>query len=285
VSTADPLAALAALPGVSEAVQDARTACEQLRWHPAMRRRAAEVRVEAAVQAARASAALEGARLPVELVRDAARGAADLPGDAAGAVVRGAVRAVAEAEHLSAGGGRALTAAPWQALARLQVAAAADLLDADQLGRPRQDGEQPVDDTVLAGVAAPVGSALASRLQALGSLLSGASSAPVLVVAGVAQAELLVLRPFLAGNGVVARALFRALVVGRGLDPMGAVVPELAWLTEPAGYASALAGYRSGTAEGVASWLVAVGASVVGGAAQGSVVADAVLTGRFPTSG
>jgi hypothetical protein len=107
----DVLLDLAGLPGVADAVQEARDACERLRWHPAMRRRAAEVRVEAGVQTARASAALEGARLPAEIVRDAVRGAATLPTDAVGAVVRGAVRAQAESDHLATGGVRALTSA------------------------------------------------------------------------------------------------------------------------------------------------------------------------------
>jgi Fic family protein len=285
VTAADPLADLAALPGVADAVQAARIACEQLRWHPAMRKRAAEVRVEAGVQAARASAALEGARLPAELVRDAARGAVELPTDAAGALVRGAVRAVAEAEHLSAGGGRVLTSAPWQALARLHVAASADLVVADQLGRPRRDDEQPVDDTVGAGTTAPTGAQLTARLESLGQLLSATTTAPVAVIAAVAQAEVLVLRPFVAGNGVVARALARALVVGRGLDPMGAAVPELAVLADPSGYATALAGYRTGTADGVAAWLRYAAGTVARGAEQGMAIADAVLSGRFPRQG
>ncbi|HEY8721218.1 MAG TPA: cell filamentation protein Fic, partial [Pengzhenrongella sp.] len=72
----DPLAPLAELPGVADAVARARAACEELRWHEAFRRRWREVRAEATVRSARASAALEGARVPVDVLRDAARGAA-----------------------------------------------------------------------------------------------------------------------------------------------------------------------------------------------------------------
>ena len=280
--TDDPLLALAELPGVADAVQAARQACDELRWHRAMRRRAAQARVEAAVQAARASAALEGARLPTELVRDAMRGAAELPRDGAGAVVRGAVRAVAEAEHLAEAGGRQLTAAPWQALAALHVAAAADLVDASSLGRPRAVGEQPVDDTLLAGVPAPEGAELSARLEALGHLLSTPTTAPVMVLAAVAQAEILVLRPFVAANAVVARALARAIVTGRGLDPMGVAVPELALLVDPQGPGRPLGGYLSGRADGVGGWLVFAASTMVAGAQQGAVIADAVLAGRLP---
>lgn len=278
----DPLQPLVRMEGVPDAVEQARDACAQLRWHPALRRRAAETRTEAGVRAARCSAALDGGRLPLELVRDAARGAAPLPADAAGLVVRGALRAHAEAERLGAGGGQVLTAAPWQALARLHVATAAGLVDDDELGRPRRAGERPRD--VPAGTEAPDGAALAARLDALARLLSGPSSVPALVLAAVAHGEVLAVRPFVAGNAVVARAVFRALVVGRGLDPMGVVVPEAAQLSDAGGYTAAATGYASGTAEGVAAWLRHCAWAVVAGAGEGRVVADAVLAARLPAS-
>ncbi|MFP5334471.1 MAG: Fic family protein [Actinomycetes bacterium] len=278
----DPLTSLAALDGVAEAVDEARGACERLRWHPALRRRTAECRVESGVRAARCSAALEGGRLPLELVRDAARGAAELPSDGAGLVVRGALRAHAEAERLADAGGRSLAAAPWQALARLHVAAAAGLVDADALGRPRLAGEPPRD--VPEGALAPDGAELAARLEALGGLLSTPTAAPVLVLAAVAHAEVMTLRPFVAGNGLVARALAHALVVGRGLDPTGVAVPEAAHLSDANGYAAALAGYASGSRDGVAAWVRHCGWAVVAGAGEGTVVADAVLAGRLPAA-
>lgn len=285
MTSTDPLLDLADLPGVADAVGRAREACEQLRWHEAMRRRGEEARAEAVVRAARCSAALDGARLPVELFRDASRGARDLPEDGAGRLARGAIRALAEAEHLAADGGRALTAAPWQALARLQVAAATGLVPAEAVGRPRGPGEQPLDGAGPAGEgAAPVPPELTDRLAALGDVLSRPTRVPVLVVAAVAQAEILVLRPFVVGNGVVARALSRALVVGRGLDPTGLAVPEAAALADPAGMAAALAGYATSTAEGVARWLTWCADALVGGTAEGVAVADAVRAGRLPAS-
>ena len=281
----DPLLALASLPRVGESVAAARQACEELRWHQAMRRRSAETRAEAVVRAARCSAALDGARLSVELVRDASRGARALPDDGAGRLVRGAVRALAAAEHLSAGGGHPLTSAPWQALARLHVASCADLLPDDAVGRPRGRGEPPLDSQGPAGsLPAPEPAELSSRLEALSSLLSRPTDAPVLVVAAIAQAEVLVLRPFLAGNGVVSRALARALVVGRGLDPTGAAVPEASQLSDPGALGSALAGYATGTADGVAGWIAYCARTIVEGAAEGRAVADAVVAGRLPAS-
>jgi hypothetical protein len=273
---AGSVASLASLPGVSDAVDGARVACTELRWHQALRRRTAEARAESTARAARASAAIEGAELPVAVVRDVLRGARPAPDDAVGRVVSGAVRATVEAGQL----GRALATAPLQALATLHIAAAAGLVDDDVLGRPRLGDEQPRD---LPGPGVPPsGDELHQRLTALVELLMLPGDVPALVVAALAHGEVMAMRPFVAGNGVVARALFRALVVERGLDPTGVAVPEQAVLaTGLPAYASALTGYAGGTPAGVAGWLVHCGDAVRLGAAEGAVVADAVLAGRL----
>jgi hypothetical protein len=81
------------------------------------------------------------------------------------------------------------------------------------------------------------------------------------------------------GSGVVARAAFRLLVVGRGLDPTGAVVADVAWLASVNGYLGAAAGFATGTPAGVAAWLIACADAVRLGADEGRVIADAVLAG------
>jgi hypothetical protein len=273
---------LAALPGVPEAVDEAREACTQLRWHPALRRRTAQARAEAGVRAVRASAALAGARLPVDLVRDVARGAAAFPPDAAGRAALGALRAHAEADTLGPG----WEGAPAQALARLHVAAAAGLVPDAALGRPRAPREVPGDGADLltpdgTPLPAPGADELPGRLAALGDLLGAPPSVPALVVAALAHAEIATLRPFVAGNGVVARAVCRTLVVGRGLDPTGVVVWEAALLAAGPPYPLTLARYGAGTADGVRAWLLLFARAVVDGAAQGRAVADAVLAGRL----
>ncbi len=272
---------LAALPGVAPAVEEAREACTQLRWHRALRRRAEEARAEATVRAARSSAALAGARLPVALVRDAARGAAPLPDDPAGRTARGALRALAEVQqhHLDRG-------APLQVLARLHVAAAAGLVPDAVLGRPRLPGEEPGDGADLLTaqgdtVPAPAGPALASRLAGIADLVAAPASAPALVVAGLVHAEVATARPFVSGNGVVARALCRAIVVQRGLDPTAVAVWESALLAAGPAYPLALAAYAQGTAEGVADWLTLFARGVVDGAGEGRAVCDVVLAGRL----
>jgi Fic family protein len=277
VAEGDALHALAALPGVGESVAEARAACTALRWHEALRRRTPQASAEASARAARASAALEGAELPLDLVRDALRGARELPEDPVGRTVSGALRATVEAGRL----GEVTRRTPAQALARLHTAAAAGLVPDDSLGRPRRPGEPARD---LGGPArpAPDPEQVAARLDALAALLTATGDVPALVLAAVAQAEVLVLRPFVVGNGVVARALFRAVIVDRALDPTGVGVPEVAFAEAglPA-YGRALAGYATGSPDGVAGWLRFCADAVTAGAAHGRAVADAVLAGRL----
>jgi hypothetical protein len=294
----DPLAPLLALRGVRAAVDRARTACEELRWHEAFRRRWREVRAEADLRAVRASAAVDGARVPLDAVRASATeglasadpgrngpaGEASGPG-ATGLVVAGALRATA----LAAGwrpalGGRDEPSLPplGQVLARLHTAAAAGWLPPEDLGRVRSPGVAPRD---LAGLGpAPEGPQVADRLTLLAATV-GVTRAPALVVAAVVHGELLALRPFAAGNGVVARAVSRLLLGVRGLDPTGAVVPEVAWAATPQPYLAAAAGFATGTPEGVAAWVAAHADAVVAGAAEGRAVADAVLARRLGPAG
>ncbi|MGN8244842.1 Fic family protein [Cellulomonas soli] len=289
----DPLAPLVDLPGVADAVAQARQACEELRWHEGYRRRWREVRAEATVRCAQASAALDGARLPVEAVRALAVGlsdgallgatghvGADRP-DAVGAVVLGALRAGAGVELLmpALGGRDRAVPLPWaQVLTRLHTAAVGGRLDADLVGRVRPAGVAPTD---LRGLGtAPEGEEVPARLELLGRTVA-ATSAPALVVAAVAHGELLALRPFAAGNGVVARAVGRLLVTSRGLDPTGSLVLERAWAQQPNLYLSAAAQFATGTPEGVGAWLLTCAQAVVGGVAEARAVADAVLAGRL----
>ena len=71
----DAVTRLAELPGIPEQVEAAREACTRLRWHQALRRRIPEAAAESRVRGAFASAELEGASVPVDVVRDVMRGA------------------------------------------------------------------------------------------------------------------------------------------------------------------------------------------------------------------
>ncbi|HET6967146.1 MAG TPA: hypothetical protein VFI44_02660, partial [Ornithinibacter sp.] len=160
----DGVRRLAELPGIPDQVEAAREACTRLRWHQALRRRIPEAAAESRVRGAFASAGLEGASVPVDVIRDVMRGAATWSAapDPVERTVRGVVAATAETEHV----GPVVLTAPLQALARLHTAAARDLVDdASVLGRPRLPGEECRELTDLG--AAPDGAEVGARLRGL----------------------------------------------------------------------------------------------------------------------
>ncbi len=254
-TTGDPFAHLAALPGVAEAVERARTAVDALRGHRVLRRSAERVSSESALRGARASAALAGVDLPLDEVRRTAS-AADAGADPGRGVVQGALRVAAEIGPLQ----RSWRRAPLQAMARLHTLAAADLATADELGRP-----------------AP---AAASRVASLGQLLSSTTAAPALVVAAVAHAELATCGAFPVGGGVVARAAERLTLVTRGLDPTSVSAPEVGHVELGAeAYVAALDRYATGGPAGIAAWVVHCADAVVLGAREGVAVCEAIQRG------
>jgi hypothetical protein len=154
------------------------------------------------------------------------------------------------------------------------------VLASDQVGRPRGAGEE-VRELVEVG---PAPSAVSVRLASLVQVCGAARSpgVPGLVVAALVHAEVATLRPFVRGNGVVARAAERAVLQATGLDPTGVAVPELGHLRGGlAPYVGALAAYASGSADGVALWLRHCGDAVVAGADEGMRVCAAVRAGRL----
>ncbi len=254
----DPFAHVAGLPDVPEAVAEARESVDRLLAHRVLRRRSAEVSAEAALRGARASAALEGVSVPIEDVRG---------GFATSPVVQGALRVSAELGSM-AGTWRN---APRQVLARLHALAAAHGPYPEDLGRPRSAA--PVSDPLSLGQA-PSPAEVASRLDALSSLLIAPTSAPAMVVAAVVQGELLALRPFGWGDGLVARAAARLTLIDRGLDPKSLVAPEVGHL-ELGSYDTLLAGYVTGSPSGVARWVCHCASAVGLGAVDALAVCEA----------
>ncbi|MFF4650940.1 oxidoreductase [Streptomyces sp. NPDC001380] len=299
-TAADPLAPLADLPGVPEAVAEVRRAVDRLYGHRVMRRRAAEVTSEAALRGARASAALDGADWPLEEVRRRT----DFGTGAEARTVGGALRLAADAGQLLS----VWRTSPLQVLARLHLLAAGD--DAPDVGRPRRAGESaaelfpaevaasetlgeaaPAPFPAPAGLPAPPSAAeAAARLDQLAVLLAaradragagpGARTAPALVTAAVVHGELMVLRPFTSGNGLVARAAQRIVLIAEGLDPK-AICPAEVGLAElgTEAYRAALAGYASGTAEGMAAWIAHCGRALRLGVRESTAVCEAMQRG------
>jgi hypothetical protein len=248
--TADPLAPLLELPGVAEASDRARDALGRAHRHPANLRRWPVTAAEAALRAARASSVLDGGPVRLDDLADAAQVSEPVFG--------GALRV---AQALEGGGGPLVgiwQRAPLQALARLHVLAAADQVDEDRLGRPRPDAD------------------IGPRLELLGELVTGRTSAPAPVVAAVAHGELLTLKPFGSADGVVARAVSRLVTIASGLDPHGLGVPEVSWMRQPADYRDAARGFADGTPDGVGAWLVLCCRALQAGAQEALSIAESL---------
>ncbi|MFC8449212.1 oxidoreductase [Kitasatospora sp. NPDC057223] len=298
----DPLAPLAELPGVPEAVAEVRKSVDRLYGHRVMRRRAAEVTSEAALRGARASAALDGADWPLEEVRRRS----DFGADAESRTVGAALRVSAEAGQLLS----VWRHSPLQVLARLHLLAAGD---ADgSAGRPRRAGEGaeplfPLDLEAAEGLdggghqeaaapaapgrarvelpAAPGAEEVAARLDQLSRLIVARAEgpgggAPALVVAAVVHGELLALRPFGSHNGVIARAAQRIVLIAEGLDPK-AICPAEVGLAElgTGAYRLALSGYLAGTPDGLARWIGHCGQALRLGVRESTAVCEAMQRG------
>jgi len=236
----DPLAPLLDLDGVAEAAKKAQDAVFAVHRLPVNLRGSATA-AEASVRAARASAALDGAD-------------PEIPDDAEvkDPVLAGALRVAEAGESLLATWRRA----PRQALARMHVLAAADLVsDQNSLGRPAADA--------------------GARLDLLTQLVTGGTAAPGAVLTAIVHGELLTLRAFGAADGVIARAAARLTMTATGVDPKGLSVPEVAYFRRATRYTEAAAAFASGTPEGVREWLLFNCEALETGAREAKSIADA----------
>lgn len=239
----DPLAPLLELEGVAEAVRAAREAVDAVHRHPTNRKGWPATAAEASVRAARASAAIDGAD-------------PEIPegGEVREPILAGALRVGEALGPLLPTWQRS----PAQALARLHVLAAADLVrDPDALGRPR------------------TGEDVARRLELLARLVTGGTSAPGPVLGAVVHGELLSLRPFGSADGVVARAAARLTMISSGLDPKGLSVPEVACFRRLRRYRETADGFATGGADGVREWLLFCCEAIEVGAREAAGIADA----------
>lgn len=238
----DPLAPLTTLPGVAQAGEDARDALGRAHRHRANLRGWPQNAAEASLRAARASSVLDGGPLQFDGT------------DERDPVLAGALRV---AEALKGGEGALVGVwrrAPLQAIARLHALAAADLVDDDVLGRPREGAGR--------------------RLELLADLATGGTRVPAMILAAVAHGELLTLEPFGVADGMVARAVSRLITIASGLDPHGLGVPEVHWMRRSGDYRAAARGFASGTPAGLAAWLVLSSEALHAGAREALSIAQ-----------
>ena len=214
-----------------------RSAVDGALGQPVLRRRSADVSAESVLRGAWAAAQLSGSDVTLDGVR------AGAPGDA---LARGALRAYADLGGLADTWARA----PRQALARLHVLTARELVDDSALGRP------------VCG---------ADRLDALSDVLA-ATRVPAVVIGAVVLGEITALDPFPPVSPVLGWAAVRLTFVTRGLDPKSLVVPEVGAVLREA----PLGAYRRGD---LVPWLRYVSAAVVDGARETRAICHALQRG------
>ncbi|GHJ10622.1 hypothetical protein TPA0907_49890 [Micromonospora humidisoli] len=244
--TTDPLAPLLALADIAPAVERARERVDQAMRHRALRRHGGQVAAEVGLRSAVASAALEGYDHEREAVR---------AGTVTEPVLQGALRVAGALPGLT----ELWPKAPRQALARLHVLAARDVVAEAELGRP---------------VADPV---VAARLDGLAGLVAGGTTVSPLLLAAVVHGELLNLRPFAGPSGVVARAAARLVLMSRGFDPRGLVAVDVGHRERQPEYVGAAGAFATGTPDGLRSWLRHYLSAVEVGADQLTVVGDEII--------
>lgn len=246
--------ALGRLPGVAEALSSAHDAVTAASLDRGLRRRMPDVVREVTVRGAVASAALEGVVVPVADLRAGTLVAGAEPGRTGLA----ALRVGMESARMVPVWRRA----PRQAVARLHTVACADLVaagaSATSVGRPRED----LDDVTRATLFFTLDQA-------------GLGSGHAILRAAVVSAETAANEPFGWGSGLVSRAAADVVLRAAGLDQFGVISTAVGHL-EAGGYSVALAGYRAGTATGVAGWIVHVAAAVQRSALDAVSVAAAL---------
>jgi len=172
-----------------------------------------------------------------------ARASAALSGDPDGWLA-GSVRLSTELRALST----LIRVSPFQALARAHALLAHGRVAEAELGRVRLDA------------------VAAARLADLAQLLTRPTTAPGLVLAAVAHAEVATLAPFGTGDDLVARAVEHMVLIATGVDPRAVLVPEAGHLMRRGEYDSGLTAYRVGGATGVRDWLLHCARALASGA-------------------
>jgi len=219
---------------IASDIQHARDAIDALLWRRDIRSDAVAVAVESIDRGARDSAAIDGA--------DQA-GIDDSP--------MGRVRASAVAVTSEAlGQADVWVRAPLQVLAHLHAVAAHGF--SDELGRPRSS--DATDDPMHIGMVPPA-AMVSPRLTLLSDVVTG-DAIPAIFEAALVHGELMALRPFAWGNGLVARATVRTILGARGVDPSMFSVPELGMFEQGrSAYVSAIRNFQTGRIDGMRSYI------------------------------
>lgn len=308
----DACLALAREERVAAASEALYEASAQLRWQEALRKRWREARAEASVRAAVSGAAIEGAVVSAQALREqiaaGPKGAGvhasskDPAWDAATGLWRAHSRLVGYMPDL-VGRTRPVVPATAQLMATLHrdVAgplAVGGLISEAVVGCPRES-EQALENQslegggmleggktaftggqLLEGGPGPNlgGQELRERLAQIVTLID-TPNLPALVRVALVHAEMLTVRPFALANGALGRLLVRHLSVRDGLDPTGVSVSDYYAGRVPAAYAEAAQAYASASLEGVVAWIIWQAEALLEGMRQGSELSRVVQAG------
>ena len=308
----DACLALAREERVAAASEALYEASAQLRWQEALRKRWREARAEASVRAAVSGAAIEGAVVSAQALREqiaagpkgagAHTSSKDPAWDAATGLWRAHSRLVGYMPDL-VGRTRPVVPATAQLMATLHrdVAgplAVGGLISEAVVGCPRES-EQALENQafegggmleggkaaftggqLLEGGPGPNlgGQELRERLAQIVALID-TPNLPALVRVALVHAEMLTVRPFALANGALGRLLVRHLSVRDGLDPTGVSVSDYYAGRVPAAYAEAAQAYASASLEGVVAWIIWQAEALLEGMRQGSELSRAVQAG------
>lgn len=295
----DACLALAREERVAAASEALYEASAQLRWQEALRKRWREARAEASVRAAVSGAAIEGAVVSAQALREqiaaglegagAHASSKDPAWDAATGLWRAHSRLVGYMPDL-VGRTRPVVPATAQLMATLHrdVAgplAVGGLISEAVVGCPRESGQALENQSLegrglLEGGPGPNlgGQELRERLEQIVALVD-TPNLPALVRVALVHAEMLTVRPFALANGALGRLLVRHLSVRDGLDPTGVSVSDYYAGRVPGAYAEAAQAYASASLEGVVAWIIWQAEALLEGMRQGSELSRAVQAG------
>lgn len=308
----DACLALAREERVAAASEALYEASAQLRWQEALRKRWREARAEASVRAAVSGAAIEGAVVSAQALREqiatgpkgagAHASSKDPAWDAATGLWRAHSRLVGYMPDL-VGRTRPVVPATAQLMATLHrdVAgplAVGGLISEAVVGCPRESGQALENQSLEGGGLLEGGKAaftggqlleggpgpnlggqeLRERLAQIVALID-TPNLPALVRVALVHAEMLTVRPFALANGALGRLLVRHLSVRDGLDPTGVSVSDYYAGRVPGAYAEAAQAYASASLEGVVAWIIWQAEALLEGMRQGSELSRAVQAG------
>lgn len=308
----DACLALAREERVAAASEALYEASAQLRWQEALRKRWREARAEASVRGAVSGAAIEGAVVSAQALREqiaagpkgagAHASSKDPAWDAATGLWRAHSRLVGYMPDL-VGRTRPVVPATAQLMATLHrdVAgplAVGGLISEAVVGCPRESGQALENQSLEGGGLLEGGKAaftggqlleggpgpnlggqeLRERLAQIVALID-TPNLPALVRVALVHAEMLTVRPFALANGALGRLLVRHLSVRDGLDPTGVSVSDYYAGRVPGAYAEAAQAYASASLEGVVAWIIWQAEALLEGMRQGSELSRAVQAG------